>query len=146
MSNKHYHIGFVLSKPGLTSGQTEEVLRRLKEHAKALGAGWTICIWIAASDGLSSGDLWPAMVKALDRAMQTEVCDLPGDPTALQLFHEMREYDEVWCLPAKGQARLTRARVCQLYYMAQESGDHQIASRFKWIPHWTGEDKLTKGK
>ena len=144
-ATKHYHVGLVMAKAGITGGQTEDNLRRIKEHVAALGKDWTLVLWLPTFDGMKSSDIWPTTVKAIERMTGTEVCDLPGEPSVLQLFHEVREYDEVWCLPCKGQARLTRARVPQLYYMAQEQ-DLQVAARFKWIPHWVGDDKLKKGK
>lgn len=144
-ATKHYHVGLIISRPGLTDGQMQDITARAKTIVQAFGPEWRLAIWVACFDRTPSEKLWPDVMRKLSGMPQVHCSDLPGDHSVLQLFHEVREYDEVWCLPCKGQARLTRARVPQLYFMAQEQ-DLQVAARFKWIPHWVGDDKLKKGK
>lgn len=138
-----YHVGLVMSQVGINDNQHQAVVARIKERVKVLPEGGKIVLWTPGFAHEKPEHLWPDTCKRLGSMNHVVLEALPSlDFTVPQLFHEMREYDEVWCLPAKGQARLTRCRVSQLYFMAQE--DATAARVFKWIPHWVGDDKTLK--
>lgn len=146
MANNFYHIGLVMSASGPNDNQHEEMLRRIKALTSVMTADMGIIFWVPGYDKQSPETLWPITLKKLKVLEKVQIEHLNRNLTVPQYFHEMREYDEVWCLPAKGQARLTKCRVSMLYYMSQELEHASTARVFKWIPHWVGEDKLTKGK
>lgn len=145
--NGHYHIGLILSQSGITDAQMAEIKFRIKELAKVMTDNWEILFWVPGFANMLPSALWPQTMKAISELPKSHVEFFPGaEPSVAQLFHEMREYDEVWCLPAKGQARLTKCRVSQLYNLSQESEYWTTSRAFKWIPYWMGADKLPKGK
>lgn len=140
---KCYHVAVVMSRPGITDGQLEAVAAKVKTIALAMGPEWSIAMLVVCFDGKSSTELWPDVVRKLSGLPQVVLTDLTACNGVVEVLSAVLVEDEVWCLPCKGQARLMRARVPRLYFMAQENP--LLAPRFKWIPHWVGDDKLKKG-
>jgi hypothetical protein len=146
MQLSNYRVALVISKAGLNAAQLIEVKSRLKFIAKMGGAepdGITLTLPAFKHKGPDGAAIARRLVTELARLdyVRIEVREhVLSVNEIMRDFHN--SHDEVWCISADRQSKLTKSRA---WFVYDEGKKTSRAAQYKLIPPWV-EVPVTEAK